>query len=193
MYKNTISITNKCIKILFNYLRNKMLIIFAFKMDFSLVTKMLQKILLFPYTYYKKQAKGEILSKVNDLSYIKDMIMKFILTVFLDGFFLLIGMFFLMTVNLKLFIVSLLSIFFYVGVILIFKKKKEVGTLKNLENSAYINNLLVEDLNSVESIKNLFIHEEIIQNFKDKYLNSSNDLLKYDFLNNKEIFDQSYK
>lgn len=180
------------IKILFNYLRNKMLIIFAFKMDFSLVTKMLQKILLFPYTYYKKQAKGEILSKVNDLSYIKDMIMKFILTVFLDGFFLLIGMFFLMTVNLKLFIVSLLSIFFYVGVILIFKKKKEVGTLKNLENSAYINNLLVEDLNSVESIKNLFIHEEIIQNFKDKYLNSSNDLLKYDFLNNKEIFWKNF-
>ena len=137
------------IKILFNYLRNKMLIIFAFKMDFSLVTKMLQKILLFPYTYYKKQAKGEILSKVNDLSYIKDMIMKFILTVFLDGFFLLIGMFFLMTVNLKLFIVSLLSIFFYVGVILIFKKKKEVGTLKNLENSALMQEMNVNEMQEV--------------------------------------------
>ena len=69
------------IKNITNFIRNHLVIYLNQKLDISIILSTYSKIILLPYSYYKNKTTSEVLSRINDLSYIKNFISKFIVTI----------------------------------------------------------------------------------------------------------------
>ena len=72
------------IKTFIEYLRNNLLLYLNQKIDLSIITTTINKIISLPYSYYKNKTTGEMISRINDLFYIKNVISKIVITIFLD-------------------------------------------------------------------------------------------------------------
>ena len=68
------------IKIITNYFRNHLLVFLNQKIDLLLTIDTFKKIILFPYHYYRNRTTGEIISRITDITTIREMISKFIIT-----------------------------------------------------------------------------------------------------------------
>ena len=67
-----------------SFFRNELLLYLTQKLDITLIINTINKILLLPYNYYKNKTTGEMISRVNDIAFIKNSISKITITVFLD-------------------------------------------------------------------------------------------------------------
>ena len=170
-----------------NYFRNELLIYLNQKLDLALIINTFNKILLLPYNYYKNKTTGEIVSRINDITHIKNAISKLIITVFLDMLICLVGGIILYNINSKLFLFLIIITLVYLIVILIFNKI--VKTLVNINqiNNAKINSFLVETINGFETIKGLNLERRIKNKFEKLYVSSLNDNLIYEQVSNAEL------
>ena len=176
------------IKIITNYERNTLLIYLNQKIDCTILIKSFEKILLLPYSYYKNRSTGEIISRINDLAYVKTIISKLILTVFLDFIISLICGITLFFINKTMFLLLLITIMIYIIIFKIFNPILKKYTDINQQNNAKINSQMIELINSYETIKNLNIEYKMKEKIDTLYKNSLQDTVKYDKYINKELF-----
>ena len=162
-----------------NYIREKLLIILNQKIDISMFINTYSSLLLLPYKYYKNHTTGEIISRINDLIYIRNIINQIIITVLLDLLISIVGGIILYNISKKLFVLLILLVLLYVLVLLIFKPLIKRYTKIVQGNTAKINSFLVETINSFETIKGISIENNMRNNFEQLYLNSSNMVVKY--------------
>lgn len=177
------------IKTFVEYLRNNLLLYLNQKIDLSIITKTTNKIISLPYNYYKNKTTGEMISRINDLFYIKNIISKIIITIFLDIILSLVTMIILFNINKTMTLYLIIIIIIYIVIFLIFKGNiKEMTNIMQEDNSK-INSLLVESISSYETIKGLNL-EKIFQDKINKvYLNSINNNLNFNkMINMHELF-----
>ena len=98
-----------------SYLRNNLVLYLNQKLDLSIITTTIKKIITLPYSYYKNKTTGEMIARINDLFYIKNTISKIITNLFLDNILALIVVFILMKINTTM---TLLLIFFFALILL---------------------------------------------------------------------------
>lgn len=175
----------KCIS---EFIRTELLIYLNQKLDYTIFLETIKRILLLPYSYYKNRTTGEIISRINDLIYIKNIINKIILTVFLDIIILIFSGILLIKINIKLFILLVMITIIYLLIFYIFRPSLKILTKQNQENNADINSFLVESINGYETNKNLNLEEFIKTKMEKIYTKSLNDNFIYDNLSNLEIF-----
>lgn len=176
------------IKCLANFIRTESLIYLNQKIDCSLFLKTFKKILLLPYNYYKNKTTGEMISRINDLATVKNLLSKVILTVLLDIIISLVCSILLFNISKKMFTLTVIIILEYLFIYYFFRPivKKYINILQ--ENNAQINSTLVENISGFETIKNLNIEEEIKKKTEKLYVSSLNDAFNYDNLSNLEAF-----
>ena len=102
------------IKCIASFFRNELLIFINQKLDCSIFLSSFQKILLLPYSYYKNRTTGEVISRINDLAYVKNMLSKIILTVFLDLIISLVCGFILFRINKLMFLLLVITIMIFI-------------------------------------------------------------------------------
>ena len=175
------------IKIITNYTRNILLIYLNQKLDCTIFIKSFEKVLLLPYSYYKNKTTGEIISRINDLAYVKNMLSRIILTVFLDFILSIICGILLLYINIKMFLVLLITILIYIVIFYIFKPILKNYTNINQENSALINSKMIEYINGFETIKNLNIERNMNNKIDKLYAYCLNNNLKHQKIINREI------
>ena len=176
------------IRLITNYTRNTLLIYINEKIDCNIFINSFKKVLLLPYSYYKNKTTGEIISRINDLTYIRNILSKIILTVFLDLILSLICGIILLFINKTMFILLIITILIYIISFYLFKPILKKYTNINQENNALINSNMIELINGFETIKNLNI-EKIMNNKIDSlYADSINMNTKYEHIINLEIF-----
>ena len=180
------------IKCIANFFRTELLIYFNQKLDCSIFLKTFQKILLLPYSYYKNRTTGEIVSRINDLIYVKNILNKMILTVFLDLIVLLCCSILLIKMNFYLFVFLVLIILIYLLLFYIFRPVLKKFTEKNQQNSALINSYLIESINGYETIKNLSVENQIMREMEKLYVEALNDNFIYENISNLEIFMKDF-
>ena len=190
----TIFLSLLIIKSIINYIRNQLIISFNQKIDLSLLSMAFNKILLLPYNYYKNKTTGEITSRINDLTNVKNIIVKFIINVFLDIPAFIIGAIILLIINKTLFIYLILVIIGYFLVFNIFKYNIRKMTNLIQEGSAKTTSVLVECIDGYETIKGLNLEKKFNYKLDKSYLKllqnniSFNSILNIqDFL--KELID----
>lgn len=172
------------IKNITSFIRNHLIIYLNQKLDVSIFLSSFSKIILLPYMYYKNKTTSEVLSRIIDLSYIKTFISKLIVTVFLDFLLFIISLVVVYNINKKITLTIILVSLLYLIIILIFNKPVKTTTKLNQENSEKVNNIIIESVNSYETIKGLNIEDNIILKFSKIYSKSLNTQFYTEKMNN---------
>lgn len=164
------------LKSLIDLLRNNLLTFVNHTLDNNLILDIYNHIISLPYLFYKSRTTGEVISRINDLSDIKDVISKLFMTAFVDLVLVVFVFFSLYKINSSLTLIGIVIVILYIIVIKIFNKVFKHYITKNQEDAALVNSYLVESINNIDTIKSLNI-EEIASNKMYKkyndYLNTS--------------------
>lgn len=176
------------IKNLASYIRNYLLIDFNKKLDLSLLTNTFNNILLLPYNYYRNKTTGEVISRLNDLGQVKNLISKVIVTLFLDMFVILAGGIILYIINSKLFIYGIIIGMLYLIVFIIFKSITKKMIAINQENNAKLNSLMIESISGFETIKGLNLEREFSYKVENEYMKMLDGVVYLNRISNMEMF-----
>ncbi len=182
------------IKLSIEYLRNNLLLYLNQKIDLSVITTTINKIISLPYSYYKNKTTGEIISRINDLLYIKNVISKIITTIFLDIILSLVVMIILFIINKTMTIILFIIIIIYLIVFLVYKKSIKNMTDIIQEDNSQINSLLVESISSYETIKGMNLEKKFINKINNSYLkNINNNLIFSKLINTQELLKDLFE
>ena len=182
------------LKTFIEYLRNNLLLYLNQKIDLSIITTTIDKIISLPYSYYKNKTTGEMISRINDLFYIKNVISKIIITIFLDIFLALSTLIILFNINKTMSLYLFIIIMVYIILFLVFRPSIRNMTDINQEDNSKINSQLVESISSYETIKGLNL-EKIFQNKINKlYLTSINNNLNFSkIINTQDLLNDFFE
>ncbi len=175
-------------KIISSLFRNQTFIIFSQKLDYLIFLRTFKKIILLPYSYYHSRTTGEMISRLNDLIYVKNFVHQLILTVCLDGIILIALGMILILMNVKMFLFMVMIILIYFAIFLVFRPWLEKYTKLNQQNNATIQSFLTETISGIETIKNMNIESTINERMETLYLKSLNDNFFYQNINTMELF-----
>ena len=175
-------------KIISSLFRNQTFIIFSQKLDYLIFLRTFKKIILLPYSYYHSRTTGEMISRLNDLIYVKNFVHQLILTVCLDGIILIASGMILILMNVKMFLFMVMIILIYFAIFLVFRPWLEKYTKLNQQNNATIQSFLTETISGIETIKNMNIESTINERMEALYLKSLNDNFFYQNINTMESF-----
>lgn len=175
-------------KIISSLFRNQTFIIFSQKLDYLIFLRTFKKIILLPYSYYHSRTTGEMISRLNDLIYVKNFVHQLILTVCLDGIILIASGMILILMNVKMFLFMVMIILIYFAIFLVFRPWLEKYTKLNQQNNAAIQSFLTETISGIETIKNMNIESTINERMETLYLKSLNDNFFYQNINTMELF-----
>ena len=139
------------------------------KIDKELTVKIFNDIISLPYNYYHGKTAGEVISRINDLNFIKNMINKCLVTFLIDIPLLILLSFILFLLKPLLFIVVIISLLLYVIFFILIRKN--ISDLVFLENQkkAEVNSYITEAIRGFETIKGLGIENKIKSIFYNKY------------------------
>ncbi len=177
-----------------NYSRTKLLLFLGEKLDLSIITNTFKRIIFLPYNYYKNKTTGDMTSRINDLFNIKNYIIKVIIAFFLDILLIITSSIILFKINLTMTLVLYLIIVIHIILFLILKSSIKNMTNINQENSANLNSLIVESLNSYETIKGLNLENIFLRKLSILYLKLvKNNLSLNNLLNNYELLSNLFE
>ena len=157
------------LKSLTTLFRNEVLLTLKQKIDFSLTLGVIKQIINLPYQYYKTRSTGDVISRIGDLEYIKQVLNNTILIFFIETPFALIALIVLYIYNRSLFIVSFITIILYLLLSLIFRKKFNFLINNCQKKKSNVTTSMVESIQGFETIKGLNISDNIINNIEKKY------------------------
>lgn len=167
-------------------LRNILLQKYSQLLDYCITIKTYQQLVLLPYLYYKNRTTGEVLSRIKDLSFVKNYVMKLFVVCSSDILCVIIFIIFLFNINVKISICSCILFLFLVVFNLICKKKFQKNLKKYYRKEEQLNSYLIESLSSVEVIKGMHTEKMIIDKLKMKYKNFLEAVYQLSFF--QEIF-----
>ena len=172
------------IKNITNFIRNHLVIYLNQKLDISIILSTYSKVILLPYSFYKNKTSSEVLSRINDLSYLKNFISKIIITIFLDSFTFIVSLIIIYTISDTILFMLLLVSLIYLILLVIFNKLIKNNTITNQENNVLINNMIIGSVSGFETIKGLNIEDNAIFKFSSLYSKALNNLYCSEKINN---------
>lgn len=170
-------------KIIADYIRNSIVFDFDNNFDSKLTNNIYKKILSLPLKYHHSRPVGDIMSRVNDLSSIKEFINFVSFSLITDFLFVIIIFIIIFFINKLLFLLLIIFALTYMFVYLLFRDKIYSMSLILKEKNSEVNSYLIESILGIDTIKNFNIEKERKLRFKSKY----NNLLKLNVKYNKFI------
>lgn len=170
-------------KIITDYIRNSIVFDFDNNFDSKLTNNIYKKILSLPLKYHHSRPVGDIMSRVNDLSNIKEFINFVSFSLITDFLFVIIIFIIIFFINKLLFLLLIIFALTYMFVYLLFRDKIYSMSLILKEKNSEVNSYLIESILGIDTIKNFNIEKEKKLRFKSKY----NSLLKLNVKYNKFI------
>ena len=156
-------------KNLFEFIRNKFLIIISHKLDWFITNDIFKKIISLPYRYYRNHTTGDIVSRINDLKIVKDLSSQFLILIMVDIPLMFISIIILFFINRTLFyyIIFLSILIVIINLFYNYLYKKIIPHFH--EENASVNNNMIEKISGFETIKGLGIEKETLDDFRKKY------------------------
>lgn len=178
------------IKCMCDYFRNKLLIYINNKIEFLLITKTFNHIINLPYDYFKNKTTGEIISRISDLNYIKELISKLIITIFIDTILFIFSFIILFSINKTLFLITIIILILYCINIIMFSSTNKSRIRKIQEKYSLVNSHLIESINGYETIKSLSLQNIFQNKLENKYSDYLNENYR---INNHYNLQQLFK
>lgn len=179
------------LKIVSDYFRNKLLILINQKINLELTNETFKNVILLPYCYYRNNTTGEIVSKIDDLEVVRQVISKVVISLFIDLPLTIIVLIVMYIINTTLFIISLITMLLYFLIVLIFRTRlnEHINLCQN--KKANVTSYMVESINGFESIKGSNMSNKVIETFQYKFIEMLKSLYKFESIFNKEILSKN--
>lgn len=130
-------------------------------LDGRMIIPFINHLFYLPSNIIKSRSEGEILTRVNDYTQIKEMFTTLLLSFFLDTILASSTIFILYIISKKLFLILCLIVILYILVSLVYSPIIYRKLNDNIELETDFNSKLVENIGNIESIKNLNIVEDV--------------------------------
>lgn len=176
------------LKSIIDLVRSNLLTFINHTLDNKLIQNIYNHIISLPYLFYKSRTTGEIISRINDLSDVKETISKLFMTAFVDLILVIFVFLFLYQINSSLTLIGIVMIILYFIVIKLFNKVFDYYITKNGEDAAIVNSYLVESINNIDTIKALGMEEIASDKMNGRYNNYLNSSYKFQRIFNLENF-----
>ena len=167
------------LKILSNYFRNKLLLFINQKLDLVLTLDVFNKIIKLPYNYYQNRTTGDVISRINDLESVRDMISKVALSIFVDLPLTIISLIVLYFINNTLFVIGLIILILYFIIIIVFRRSFNNYIKKIQVKKGEATSLMIESISGFETVKGMHIEENIKNKFEKRYVKYLKDIFKF--------------
>ena len=178
-------------KLITNYIRDKLESYLNKNIDIYLNSDFINHLFNLPLDVLTSRTSGEIISRVNELVNIKNLWTNIFITCILDFFLMLASIPLLININISLFLILFLTIIIYLIIGIISSKLIYKKAIKNIELETNFNNTLLEDINMINSIKNLNITNLRLKNIEYSLTKYINDTFKLSlFLNNESCIKE---
>ena len=153
-----------------NYIKSIFLININKKVDFVFQTEVFKNILSLPYKYYRYHPTGDIVSKIGEISRVKDVLSSFLMFLFVDIPLSLISLFFIYKIDVYFVYISVVS--FIILTLISFVLERFITSklyLHQSERSKEVS-FMVEAINGFESIKGTNKQSSIFDTYIKKYI-----------------------
>ena len=142
-------------RIITDFFRNKLLIYFNQKLELDINFNAFKQVLTLPYHYYRNRTTGEVITKINNLDSVRDVISKVFLSLFVDLPLSFISLILLYFISDKLFLCAGGILILYACIHIIFNKTFEMTMKEAQEDKAILNSYMVESISGFETVKGL--------------------------------------
>jgi ATP-binding cassette subfamily B protein len=166
-------------KTISNYSRNNLLIYVNEKIDFYIIRDCFRHIISLPYNYFKNKTTGEIVSRINDLGNIREMISRATITVFIDTLLVVCIFIIFFTINEYLALISFVIFLCFILLFVLFKNTIKNKIVNIREKEAEVNSYLIESIEAMETIKGLGKEEEVSLNLEGKHITYLKSIFKF--------------
>lgn len=167
------------LKMLSDFFRNKLLALINQKLDLILTLDVFNKIIELPYCYYRNRTTGDVISRINDLDNVRDMISKVALSLFVDFPLTLVSLIVLYLLNQTLFIIGLAILIMYFIIVVIFRRSYNDYIKKIQMKKSDVTSYMVESISGFETVKGCHLESKIIDNFEKKYVKLLKEIFNY--------------
>lgn len=135
------------------YIRSQLLIYLGQKLDIALLLGYYDHVLKLPMNFFGTRRVGEIISRFQDASSIRNAISNATLTMMIDSIMAVVGAVILCCKSPILFLIALIIVALYAILVFAFNNGYRKANEKQMEDNAQLTSYLVESLNGIQTVK----------------------------------------
>lgn len=154
--------------------RNILLIHFSYKIDLNLVFSYFSHIFHLPMKFFDSRKAGEIISRMQDIGKIQELLSQTSVSVLMDTFMILIIGPVLYATNKTLFGIVLITVPFSAAIIYSFSRLYKKQYRKLMVNASNVESYLVESINGVATVKAMNAENYSIKGFEKHQMKLTN-------------------
>lgn len=140
-------------KVALDAIRSHLLLYLSQKLDIALLLGYYRHVLELPMNFFGSRKVGEIVSRFNDASKVRDAISGATLTIMIDTIMAVAGAIILYIQNAKMFGIAVIMVVLYTIIVFVFRKWFDKWNRTQMEDNAQLTSYLVESLNGMQTVK----------------------------------------
>lgn len=157
-------------KVLLGAIRSQFLLYLSQKLDIALLLGYYNHVLELPMNFFGTRKTGEIISRFNDASKVRDAISGAVLTIMIDTLMAAAGGVILYMQNGAMFGVTVIVLAVYCVIVLAFNKKYRKLNEKEMEDNAQLTSYMIESLNGIQTVKAFNAERKVHLNTENKFV-----------------------
>lgn len=153
---NYVSVITLClffVQIGLNFLRGFLIVKLEQNIDIPIMLGYYNHALILPMKFYSMRDTGEIISRFNDASSIRDIVSEASLTIMMDTIMAVVGAVVLFNSNKLLFLISVVMLILYGIIVFVYNKPIKKINRKIMEMNSKVTSQFIETVNGIEAIK----------------------------------------
>jgi ABC-type bacteriocin transporter len=171
-------------KVLLSAIRSHLLLYLSQKLDIALLLGYYRHILKLPMNFFGTRKVGEIISRFNDASRVRDTISGATLTIMIDTIMVVAGGIILYTQNGYMFGVTIIVVLFYFIIVFSFNKWYKKLNQNQMEKNAELTSYMVESLNGIQTVKAYNAERKINLETETKFIRLLRSIFRLGWVSN---------
>lgn len=175
-------------KSLISFIRTRLLINITNNLSIKINNETIKHIFSLPYQFFKNKSTGEVISRINDVKSLNDVISSILINISVDMILILFSMIMLLSINYELFLIVCIFIVIYFIIVKSHSKlfKKQINDFQIIDGE--YNKLLTEAIEGYESNKNINIINNVCKNLEMNYKVYTNKYKIYENSINNQLY-----
>ncbi|MDD4112793.1 MAG: peptidase domain-containing ABC transporter [Herbinix sp.] len=171
-------------KVLLSAIRSHLLLYLSQKLDIALLLGYYNHILKLPMNFFGTRKVGEIISRFNDASKVRDAISGATLTIMIDTLMAVAGGIILYIQNGYMFAVTLVVVVLYFIIVFSFNSWYKKLNQVQMENNAQLTSYMVESLNGIQTVKAYNAERKVNLETETKFIRLLRSVFKLSWVSN---------